>query len=139
MINKTKFDKNAISQTCDIEMMFNLNRLKLDHINFKDNNLKKLDEKSSFRVKTDNECNLGKWIKEQESQNKPFTKTSNWQHLKEVHRKVHNDVQQIINNYANNNLDTSLKLVSELDKAVSDVFWTIQNVKKENCSHQSTN
>ena len=58
-------------------MMFKLNSLKLDHINFKDTNYNKLDSKATWTVSTETQCNLGKWIEEQEKEGKEFTKSSN--------------------------------------------------------------
>ena len=133
VVSHTTYTKSANEQVCDIDMMFTLNRLKLDHINFKDNNFKKLDSNTTFKVVSENECNLGKWIAQQESENKSFTHTSNWTHLKEVHAKVHGGVQSVINDNASNNTSSLLNTTLDIDKAISDVFWTIQQVKRDNC------
>jgi methyl-accepting chemotaxis protein len=137
-VSHTKYNLDSKQQVCDIDQMFVLNKLKLDHINFKDNNLKRLDEKVQFTVKTDNECELGKWINLQENEHKEFTKTKNWEHLKKVHHQVHHQVQSIIdNNVAVNQNAKMLSGMEEIDKAISDVFWRIQTVKKENCQLSS--
>jgi len=135
IVNHTQYTTISKEQVCDIDSVFTLNRLKLDHINFKDTNLGKLNEKTTWKVKTEHECNLGNWLDEQEKAGKNFTKTSNWTHLKEVHAKVHGGVQNIINENGSATSDTS-KILDEtfnLDKAVSDVFWTIQQVKRDGC------
>ncbi len=133
VVQHTSYVKDAKEQVCDIDMMFTLNRLKLDHINFKDTNYQQLDSKRVWQVKKENECNLGKWIIEQEQQGKAFTKTENWNHLKEVHTNVHQGVQSIIEDNANGNVQSMLENSLEIDKAISDVFWTIQKTKRENC------
>jgi methyl-accepting chemotaxis protein len=134
VVNNTKYSTIAKEQICDIEMMFELNKLKLDHINFKDVNLAKLNEKKTWTVKTDHECNLGKWIDIQEREGRSFTKTSNWSHLKEEHKKVHGGVQNMIDRNSNNaTANDMIKEALELDKHISDVFWTIQQVKRDNC------
>jgi len=135
VVSHTTYTKAANEQVCDIDMMFVLNKLKLDHINFKDNNFKKLDSKASFQVVSDHECNLGKWIDQQERESKEFTKTSNWAHLKEVHANVHNGVQSVITDNASNNISAVLSTTLDVDKAISDVFWTIQQVKRDNCKN----
>ena len=132
VVNKTTYLKDAKEQVNDIDLMFTLNRLKLDHINFKDTNYKQLDSKTIWKVKTEKECNLGKWILEQENAGKAFTKTQNWEHLKKVHFNVHNSVQEIIENNAEDNIEDMLSKSLDIDKAISDVFWTIQKVKREN-------
>ena len=78
------------------------------------------------------ECNLGKWIIEQEQSNHNFTKTANWEKLKEVHLKVHKGVQSIIEDNANDNINSMLNESLEIDKAISEVFWAIQQTKREN-------
>jgi methyl-accepting chemotaxis protein len=129
----TTYDKKAQEQICDIPLMFELNKLKLDHINFKDSNYRKLDEKATFKVANDHECKLGKWIDTQEREGKNFTKTSNWTHLKKVHYDVHNKVKNIVDQNAKNNHTDMLKSMVEIDQSISDVFWTIQQVKRDNC------
>ncbi len=129
-----KYDKKAESQVCDIDMMYNLNSLKLDHIKFKDTNFAKLDSETTWTVVTDHECRLGKWIDEQEKNNTGFTQNENWTHLKEVHYKVHNGVQNYINDNANSiKTDNLISQAQDIEDAISDVFWTIQQVKRDNC------
>jgi len=91
-------------------------------------------------VVSDHECRLGKWIDEQERNNMPFTKNSNWAHLKQVHHGVHNGMQEIINeNASSSNNATLSSQAHKLDEAISDVFWTIQQVKRDNCKNQLNN
>jgi methyl-accepting chemotaxis protein len=132
VVKRTTYIKAAKEQVHDIELMFTLNRLKLDHINFKDTNCKQLDTKKIWTVKTEKECNLGKWIIEQELNGKEYTKTENWAHLKQVHQSVHNGVQKVIEYNANDKVPEMLTTAVEIDKAISDVFWTIQKTKREN-------
>ena len=138
VVSKTTYLKDAKKQVSDIDLMFTLNRLKLDHINFKDTNYKQLDSKTIWKVKNETECNLGKWIIEQENNNQEFTKTQNWNHLKEVHLKVHNGVQNIIEDNANDNISSMLNKSLEIDKAISEVFWTIQQTKRENSEYKNS-
>jgi len=132
VVNKTTYLTDAKKQISDIDLMFTLNSLKLDHINFKDTNYKKLDSKTIWKVASETECNLGKWIIEQEKLNKKFTQTKNWNHLKEVHSTVHTGVQSVIEDNANDDIQSMLNTSLAIDKAISDVFWTIQTIKQEN-------
>ena len=99
---------------------------------FKDTNYKQLDSRTIWKAKSETECNLGKWIIEQENIGKEYTKTENWAHLKEVHSNVHNGVQSVIEDNANGNVKNMLNTSLDIDKAISDVFWTIQKTKREN-------
>jgi len=132
VVNKTTYLKDAKDQVNDIDLMFTLNSLKLDHIKFKDTNYQKLDSKTIWKVASEKECKLGKWIIEQEQLNQKFTKTQNWNKLKEVHANVHNGVQSIIEDNANDNIQGMLTTSLNIDKSISEVFWTIQTTKKEN-------
>ena len=129
-----KFDPKALEQVCDMDLTMFLNRLKLDHVNFKNTNCVKLGSKTVWTVSKETECNLGKWILESENKHEAFTKTQNWQHLKEVHLNVHKGLQDIIIENANaSNNETLGKQAHALDESISEVFWTIQQVKRDNC------
>ena len=132
----SKYDQRAKEQVCDVDLMFHLNKLKLDHINFKNNNFAKLGSKQQWRVVTDHECNLGKWVDIQEREGKSFTKTANWNEFKKVHHLVHHQVQQLIEANAKGYLGTKdvCELALTTDKNISDIFWTIQQIKKDNCT-----
>jgi methyl-accepting chemotaxis protein len=133
IVENTSYINGSEKQICDVEMMLTLNRLKLDHINFKDTNFKDLDSKKTWTVKNEKECNLGKWIIEQESNGESFTKTSNWERLKEAHLKVHGGVQCIINDNASGNSENMLKETMNIDKCINEVFSSLQITKQENC------
>ena len=132
--NHAKFDKKALEQVCDMDLTMFLNRLKLDHVNFKNRNCVKLGTKTNWTVVKETECNLGKWILEAEQKQESFTKTQNWEELKKVHLNVHKGMQDIIIENANaSNNETLGKQAHALDEAISSVFWMIQQVKRDNC------
>jgi methyl-accepting chemotaxis protein len=134
--DKANYDKEADNQICDMDLTMNLNSLKLDHINFKNNNCAKLGTRKTWQVVGDHECKLGKWIDESERKGESYTKTQNWIHLKKVHHSVHNGMQNIVNENANGKNNSALAKQSHLlDEAISDVFWTIQQVKRDNCKN----
>jgi methyl-accepting chemotaxis protein len=135
VVKHTSYKKDAKSRVCDIDMMFVINRLKLDHINFKNNNYNQLDSKKVWTVTKETECNLGKWIAQQEEENKNYTKTANWKHLKNAHESVHKGVQSVIHDNANGNLNGMLETTMQIDKAIYEVFKTMQTTKEENCGN----
>jgi methyl-accepting chemotaxis protein len=129
-----KYDSKANEQICNVDMMYHLNALKLDHIIFKDTNLEQLGVKnSSWNVTSHHECKLGRWIDEQEKQNKDFSKNQNWTKLKELHKLVHSRVQTSVDQNAQDNDDGVIKEVRNLEKDISEIFWSIQQVKRDNC------
>ena len=135
VVKHTSYKKDAKSRVCDIAMTIVINRLKLDHINFKNNNYNQLDSKKVWTVTKETECNLGKWIAQQEEENKNYTKTANWKHLKNAHESVHKGVQSVIHDNANGNLNGMLETTMQIDKAIYEVFKTMQTTKEENCGN----
>jgi len=129
------YRKEAEKQVCDIDMVYKLNSLKLDHLNFKTTNFEKLNERSSFRVPNENECKLATWIKEQEAQNKEFTKTDTWEKLNIAHAKVHQSVQTYIDkNAVNDSNEHLLEVGNEIENATGDVFKLLNQIKRDNCT-----
>ena len=117
-----------------MDLTMHLNRLKLDHVNFKNRNCVKLGTKTEWTVVKETECNLGKWILESEQKQEIFTKTQNWDQLKKVHLQVHKGMQDIILENANHSNNKILgKQAHELDEAISNVFGMIQQIKRDNC------
>ena len=115
-------------------MTHQLNALKLEHLSFKSNSFKRLNEKKSYKISTCKECNLAKWLSEQENKGESFTKTNNWVELNKSHALVHENVQKFIDlnaDYATN--DTLLAIGNEIEKATEEVFNHLDIVKQENC------
>ncbi len=132
--NHASYREEARKQVCDIDMVYGLNKLKLDHLHFKTSNFQKLNERSSFRVATEKECNLAKWIEQQERENKPFVKTQIWKELNDAHALVHQNVQKYIDrNAANDSNDHLLTIGNEIEVATGQVFKTLNAIKRENC------
>ncbi|MEA3314883.1 MAG: methyl-accepting chemotaxis protein, partial [Campylobacterota bacterium] len=130
------FRDEAKKQICDVNMIYSLNSLKLDHFNFKTSNFVKLNERSTFKVATHTECKLASWIKEQEINNAPFTKTQNWKNLNNAHKRVHQNVQKYIDHNAQNDSnDHLLQIGNEIEIATGEVFKTLNIVKQENCKN----
>jgi methyl-accepting chemotaxis protein len=94
----------------------------------------RLDERSSFKVATENECKLAAWIKKQEQEGKEFTKTQNWKELNEAHALVHQSVQKYIDKNAQHDSNEHLLAVgNEIELATERVFEALNVVKRENC------
>ncbi len=129
-----KYRKESKEQVCDIDMVYKLNGLKLDHLKFKTNNFKRLNERTTFKVTTHTQCELAKWLKEQETKQMPFTKTQNWKILNDAHALVHINVQKYIDqNAAYDSNEHLLAIGNEIEKATGKVFMALNVVKRENC------
>jgi len=132
-VNKTSFDEEAKSRICDTDMIFDLNRLKSDHIVFKNTNFSQCKSGFKFTVKNHHECNLGKWIDSNEDS--PFAKTKEWEQLKEAHKKVHNMVQDTVDLYAQDYDNGQIFAVTaNIEKNIDIVFDLLNKIREINCN-----
>jgi methyl-accepting chemotaxis protein len=137
ILSRIKFDSKYEKQSCDIGMVFDTAKLKIDHLNFKENNYKKLkSESSAWKVTNHHECNLGKWI--DAHSNERFAQTPEWNQLLVVHEKVHSGVQSLIHaDFDNASMEHFDSISKELEKATVGVFEGLDNIKLVACSHKS--
>ncbi|OHE09193.1 MAG: hypothetical protein A2513_03425 [Sulfurimonas sp. RIFOXYD12_FULL_33_39] len=133
MLTNIKYDKKSIENTCDVNLLFTTTKLKLDHINYKENNYAKLkSEVTPWKVVGHHDCNLGKWI--DANSNESFAKTPEWQTLLKEHEHVHAGVQSFIHeDLSNASKETMFKLSQEIENATIGVFKGLDNVKINNC------
>ena len=133
--DRAKFNESSATEIADIDLVFKISKLKNDHIQFKNTNFEKIGKtKDAWTVTKPTECDLGKWIIEQEQSGKIFTKNTNWKNLKDYHSDVHNNVQSYITETCKNNSDNNLlnEYSLDLDKATLEVFKALNQIKKDN-------
>ena len=131
-INQTSFDKNAYKRVCDTSLIIDINRLKSDHINFKNTNFALCKEGFKFTVKNAHECNLGKWLDSNED--KSFAKTKEWEDLKNAHKKVHELVQNTVDLYCDKSEnDKIFATTKEVEKNIEIVFDLLDKIREINC------
>ncbi|MGP2655829.1 methyl-accepting chemotaxis protein [Malaciobacter sp. WC5094] len=134
VVNKTSFDDNARKRICNTDMIFDLNKLKSDHIVFKNTNFSQCKEGFKFNVKNHHECNLGKWIDENE--NSSFANSQEWKDLKIAHEKVHTMVQDTVDLYAEDYDNGQIFAVTQnIEKNIDQVFHLLNRVREINCGH----
>ncbi|MCD4758136.1 MAG: HAMP domain-containing protein [Arcobacteraceae bacterium] len=132
VVNRTSFDKARGDSVCDVNMVFDTTKLKLDHINFKETNFKDVGDGKQWTVKNHHECALGKWI--EQHTNEKFTQNSDWQELLKAHEQVHSGVQEFINVDAKNRNDQKLHTIARsIEENTTKVFEGIDKVKVHKC------
>lgn len=133
-INQTSFDRNAHKRVCDTDLIIDINRLKSDHINFKNHNFAQAKAGFRFTVKNDHECNLGKWIDSNED--KKFAKSKEWQDLKIAHKKVHDLVQETVYLYADESENEKIfSTTKEMEENIEIVFDLLNRIREINCQN----
>ncbi|MFY9073882.1 cache domain-containing protein [Malaciobacter mytili] len=134
---RANFDKSKEKQICDIDLVFQISKIKNDHILFKDNNFAKVGEQNitSWQVTKCTDCNFGKWIAQEESKGSSYTRTNNWKVMKEFHSCVHKKVQEYIDENAKKASNIKLAEISkEVDYCTNELFKCLDMIKTEHCS-----
>jgi len=132
-INQTTFDENAKKRVCDTNLIIDINKLKSDHIAFKNTNFSQCKEGYKFTVKNHHECNLGKWIDVHE--NASFANTPEWEELKRAHERVHGQVQETINMYADNyDNEQIFEVTKDIEDNIEIVFDKLNRIREINCA-----
>jgi methyl-accepting chemotaxis protein len=95
-IDRTSYDKNSVKRVCDVDMIFDIARMKLNHITFKNDAFTKAGAGTKFKVTNHHDCALGKWIDIQEKANEHITTSEAWEELKQYHKNVHTMTQDVV-------------------------------------------
>ncbi len=138
--DNAKFDKSTMEQICDVELVYKLNDLFFDHVIFKRDNFISLDEKKTWSVTKPTECNIGKWISQEEQRQTPFTKTNSWTKLKDVHTRYHSSVQDYLDHNAKGETNQQLsKFSNQIETDIGDIFNLLNELKVSNCNLMKNN
>ncbi len=133
-ISQAHFEDGYKKIVCDPNLAYTISGYKRDHIAFKSNNFKKLNDFTSFKVVDHHNCKMGKWLDEQEQKGEGFTKTSAWEDLKKAHEQVHSSVQRYINKNADKVPPRDLeKHALEIEGDTLKVFEKLNSVLQSNC------
>lgn len=135
MLSRIEFEESYQARSCDTQLLFDITKLKLDHVTFKENNYKQLKSAtSSWRVTNHHECALGKWLDEHSGEN--YAQSSEWQTLLKDHEGVHSGVQALVNaDTSNVTMDEIYAISKQLEHSTQKVFDGLDNVKAMNCAH----
>ena len=134
-ISQAQFSEEYKKIVCNPNLAHTISSYKRYHISFKSDNFKKLNEFSAFAVTDHKNCDMAKWIAQQESNQESFTKVSSWDELKKTHENFHTSIQEYINDNASNvNQEQLEKKALIIEENTLDVFEKLNNVLKENCN-----
>ena len=134
-VDRTSFCQDSKKRVCDTNMIFDINKLKTDHVNFKNTNFSCCKAGDSFTVKKHTECDMGKWLLANDDA--PFAQTKLWEDLKISHKKVHIMVQDTVDLYAQEYENAQIISVTQnLEKQITEVFDLMDELKEHNCDLQ---
>ena len=127
--NKTQSFQRPRDQVCDIDLVFDIMKIKASHLDYKVNVYANKVQSASTHIS----CELGKWISAHN--NEKYASSQHWKSLLEVHEKFHTLTAEYIEIYNANNYDNRLKETAQsIDKAMEEVFDSLDRVKHFNCT-----
>jgi methyl-accepting chemotaxis protein len=133
-VGATEFDKDCKRRVCDVGMIFETTKLKLGHINFKEDALKKAGEGIKFTVTKHTECGLGKWIEANEGSE--FAQSESFQKLKTAHQLVHEKTQHVVDMHDNCTDQEMIDEANSIEDNIEIVFDTLNDIREVNCDHK---
>ncbi|WP_419771058.1 MAG: methyl-accepting chemotaxis protein [Candidatus Marinarcus sp.] len=134
-VSNTTYNEASKKRICEPNLIFRINKLKSDHIVFKDNNFCNCGVGKTFTVKNHNECDLGKWI--DENKEKPFAQSSQWKELLIVHEDVHTKVQKTVDLYAKGASNEEIfNYTKDVETSATKVFNLLDKLREINCETQ---
>jgi len=132
-IKRTQFNPRAKNQVCDIDMMFDLDSLKADHIKFKNTAFEKCESGERFKVTTYHDCRMGKWIDSMNDED--FLTAPAWEVLKDAHKKVHMMTQDTVDLYAGGYSSGQVfSVTNNVEENMNIVFDTLDELREYKCA-----
>jgi len=126
--NNAKFNEKAKKQIGDVDLVNELNDIKLQFILFKESAFENLENHTT----SVSDFNLSNWISQCENNNEPFAKTANWQILKDNHIKVSQKVKNYIEENKNNRSNEVLiEIAQDIELITAKIFQSLDIVKIE--------
>ncbi|WP_419764707.1 MAG: methyl-accepting chemotaxis protein [Arcobacter sp.] len=134
-VDSTSFDEKAKRRVCDTEFVFKINKLKTDHVLFKNNAFNQcVSGGDKVTVKNHNECDFGKWLNS--TKDSAIAQTEDWKLLYNEHRKVHMMVQDSVDLYAGKYKNGQIISVAQnLEKSMNRVFVQMDKIKEIHCDN----
>ena len=129
MLSRLEFEESYQERCSDTQLLFDVAKLKLDHVTLKENNYKQLKSStSSWRVTTEHECALAQWIDEHSDE--AYAKTAEWKVLLKDHEDMHNGVQELVNaNTINADREVIYAISKQLEHSTQQVFNGLDHLK----------
>jgi len=138
VIDSTSFDASSKKRVCDTSKIFDFAQFKSEHVILKNDYFSKCQAGRDVHVQSSHECELGKWMKNNE--NEAYAQTPQWEELKSVHDGVHHMVQDVTNLYRDDYDNGKIISVTEnLEKNIDKVFKALDDLREVNCDIEFKN
>ncbi len=135
IVSTASFKEEIRNQVCDVKLNEMIAQMKHKHLLFKAKILEKLEIKTRFDVTPPTQCDLGRWMKQQEENNSTIAESAAWNMLVADHEKIHALAQEYVNKNAENAPSVQLEdIATQLENATRDIFSSLDGIKRTYCS-----
>ncbi len=137
IVSTASFKEEIRNQVCDVKLNETIAQMKHKHLMFKSKILEKLEVKRRFDVTPPTECDLGRWMREQEEKRTAISTTPAWSVLVNDHEKIHALAQEYVDKNAEGAPSTQLEdIATQLEHATVNIFNSLDGIKRAYCNNK---
>ncbi len=127
-ISHTRYNENSKKYIANPKLIFVASKLKSDLVAFKDVNFNNCATGKSFKIKTETQKDLEKWISDNSKE--AISQSSYWNNFLESHRNAYNSIQKVIDLYGSHANDKEIFAAAQkVEKAMKDIFLALDNIR----------
>ncbi len=135
IVSTASFKEEVRNHVCDVKLNETISQMKHKHMLFKTKILARLDSKTRFEVTPPTQCDLGRWMREQEERKASFTQTPAWSVLINDHNKIHALAQEYVDKNAEGVPSDQLDdIATQLERATVNIFGSLDGIKRAYCT-----
>ena len=135
VVSTASFKEEVRNQVCDVKLNETIAQMKHKHLLFKAKILEKLEIKTRFDVTPPTQCDLGRWMRQQEENKSTIAQSAAWSVLVNDHEKIHALAQEYVNKNAENAPSTQLEdIATQLENATRNIFNSLDDIKRTYCN-----
>jgi methyl-accepting chemotaxis protein len=129
--SRTEHFERPRDQVCDVDMVFEIMKLKLKHLNYKVDIFSNTHSHEGGLL-NENSCHIGKWMDNNKNSN--FANSEPWNYLDKCRVDFHRSVADYLDGEKAGKTSNELKDVAlRIDKDMIDIFDHIDRLKTERC------
>ena len=135
VVSTASFKEEIRHHVCDVKLNETIAQMKHKHLLFKAKILEKLEGKTRFDVTPPTQCDLGRWMKQQEERKSIIAQSAAWSALVNDHKKIHALAQEYVNKNAENAPSKQLEdIATQLENATRNIFNSLDGIKRTYCN-----
>ncbi len=136
--SKATFKDKVRKQVCNIDLVYKTAQFKTNLVILKSKSFENLNSYEKYTITSHINCDMGKWILEQENLKTKFTNSQEWQDIKKFHNEVHNSIQSYIDHNAKRASNHILREhAAKIESNILYLFDKLNDIKIINCSDTS--